>query len=298
MGLHVGHTLKKSVFLASWSFYGWRYNLFIHNMVKSLIFLKMGLKALSRVVKLKRPVWYICIKNIYMSALIVRYGFLVGEGFYSYNWIAGSVTNFKRIWGWNNLLLRIMSSEKYVSRFKDKKRLFGFLGILNTRRRIPGMGFIPRPIDDRIPVDEFLLSRVPCIGIADSNCVSSDIIIPVFGNDDSLICTNFFTFLLSKHIMLTKVNFFKMWKLKKRKTNYDILLKRKYLFFKFLLKNKKNKYKYDKINSLILDKIFIKKKKGFVTNEDKLFKNEYLNVISLSYWRYVETMIQNVNVIL
>ena len=53
-GIHVGHLKSSSKFMSSWIFYGWRNNVFIIDLVKTLIMTKIGLRMVGKVIKLSR----------------------------------------------------------------------------------------------------------------------------------------------------------------------------------------------------------------------------------------------------
>jgi len=80
-----------------------------------------------------------------------------------------------------------------------------FIGFLARFKRVPGCGFIPIVFDSLTAVDEFACSLVPSISIADSNFNSIDIMIPLAGNDESIICLNFFTYFITRIIFLGKL---------------------------------------------------------------------------------------------
>jgi len=65
-----------------------------------------------------------------------------------------------------------MMKNKYKLRFRDKKRLASFFGLVIHKRRLPAAGFVTSVLDNLGPVDEFLSARLPCIGIVDSNVPS------------------------------------------------------------------------------------------------------------------------------
>jgi hypothetical protein len=146
--------------------------------------------------------------------MVARYGFVCGEVFNIYWWIFGTLTNFYRILGWNQLVVRLMMRDKYKLRFRDKKRLASFFGLVAHRRRLPAAGFVTSVLDNLGPVDEFLAARLPCVGIVDSNVPSWNILMPVPGNDDSSVCVNFYCYLLSRSLLAGKVLFVYNWEKK------------------------------------------------------------------------------------
>jgi len=215
-GVHVGHNITNYVFLSSWIFLGWYKNIFIINLYKTFLNLRFAVSLFNSCALKRRPVVFVCIKSIF-GPLVARYGFVCGEVFNIYWWIFGTLTNFYRILGWNHLLVRLMMKDKYKLRFKDKKRLASFFGLVIHRRRLPAAGFVTSVLDNLGPVDEFLTARLPCVGIIDSNVPSWNILMPVPGNDDSSICVNFYCYLLSRSLLAGKVSFVVNWNKKIKK---------------------------------------------------------------------------------
>jgi ribosomal protein S2 len=100
-----------------------------------------------------------------------------------------------------------MILNKHDLRFKDKKRLARFFGLINHKQRLPGAGFAPTILNNLGAVEEFLAGRIPCVGIVDSNAPSANLMIPVPGNDDSGVCINFYCYILSKTVLAGKIHF-------------------------------------------------------------------------------------------
>lgn len=215
-GVHIGHNISNYIFLSSWIFLGWYKNIFIINMYKTFLNLRFAIGLFSQCALRRRPVVFVCIRSIF-GPLVARYGFACGEIFNIYWWIFGTLTNFYRILGWNQLLVRLMMRDKYKLRFRDKKRLASFFGLVMHRHRLPAAGFVTSVLDNLGPVDEFLSARLPCVGIVDSNVPSWNILMPIPGNDDSSICVNFYCYLLSRSLLSGKIYFVYNWNRKIKK---------------------------------------------------------------------------------
>lgn len=215
-GVHIGHDITNYIFLSSWIFLGWYKNIFIINLYKTFLNLRFSVSLFNKCAMKRRPVIFVCIRSIF-GPLVARYGFICGEVFNIYWWIFGTLTNFYRILGWNLLLVRLMMTDKYKLRFRDKKRLASFFGLVIHRRRLPAAGFVASVLDNLGPVDEFLAARLPCVGIVDSNVPSWNILMPIPGNDDSSICVNFYCYLLSRSLLAGKVLFVSNWNKKVKK---------------------------------------------------------------------------------
>ena len=215
-GIHIGHSITNYIFLSSWIFFGWHKNIFIINLYKTFLNLRFAVSLFSNCALKQRPVVFVCIRSVF-GPLVARYGFVCGEVFNIYWWIFGTLTNFYRILGWNHLIVKLMMKNKYKLRFRDKKRLASFFGLVAHRRRLPAAGFVTSVLDNLGPVDEFLAARLPCVGIIDSNVPSWNVLMPVPGNDDSSICVNFYCYLLSRSLLSGKVSFVYNWKKKIKK---------------------------------------------------------------------------------
>jgi len=203
-GVHVGHDKTNYMFLSSWIFLGWYKNIFIINLYKTYLNLRHAINLFVNVARKRKPLVYVCVRSVF-GPLVARYAFICGESFNIYWWIFGSLTNFKKMLGWNRLLVRLMLRNKHKLRFKDKKRLASYFGLVLSRRRIPRAGFVASVLDNLGPVDEFIRAITPCVGIVDSNVPSWNLLLPVPGNDDSLICVNFYCYLLSRAILVGKL---------------------------------------------------------------------------------------------
>lgn len=131
-GIHLGHTRKISHFLAGWFFYNWRSNIFIINLVKTFIFIKFGLKMATTVAKGCRPFWFVTMNEHY-APFLVRYAHICGEPYNVYEWIGGTLSNYKMILGWLSLLLYILNQQKYKLRSMDKRNLVRLLGHLKKK---------------------------------------------------------------------------------------------------------------------------------------------------------------------
>ena len=80
-----------------------------------------------------------------------------------------------------------------------------FVGFLSRFKRVPGCGYIPLVFDSLTALDEFASSIIPSISITDSNFNSIDVMIPLAGNDESIVCLNFFSYFLTRIIFVGKV---------------------------------------------------------------------------------------------
>lgn len=226
-GVHIGHDMTNYMFLSSWIFLGWHNKIFIINLYKTFLNLRFAVSLFNKSALKRRPVIFVCLRSVF-GPLVARYGFVSGEIFNIYWWVFGTLTNFRHIIGWNQLIIRLMMRNRHKLRFRDKKKLASFFGLINHRIRPPSAGFVPSVLDNLGPVDEFLAAKLPCVGIVDSNVPSWDILMPVPGNDDSAICVNFYCYLVTRSLLAGKLTVLVRWSRRlKRSINLDFFERRK-----------------------------------------------------------------------
>lgn len=206
IGIHLGHTLELSKFLSYWVYGGWRYNLFIINLVKTRVILRTMIETIQGAVDNYKPIWFINLDKR-RGTFINKYAVLVGEPYNSYYWICGSLTNYQSIFNWYDILYWLVNTKKFRMRHRDKLKLLGYFGFLNHRWRFPGMGFISSTIASWQAVSEFWTIAIPCAAVVDSNTLSWNVSLPIAGNDDSLVCLNYYCYLVSLNTLYAK-----MWK--------------------------------------------------------------------------------------
>jgi len=155
----------------------------------------MCIRYITRIIKIKRNIWYVT-QNKVFSPVLSRYAIISGECFNVYYWIPGTLSNIKRVLGWHFLLVKLLKMKKYKFRHQDNKKFMSFVGFLLKFKRIPACGFIPIVFESLIALDEFASTIIPSISITDSNFNSIDVMIPLAGNDESMVCLNFFLLIL------------------------------------------------------------------------------------------------------
>lgn len=178
LGIHLGHTLKLSKFLSYWVYGGWRNNLFIINLVKTRVILKATIGTIEGTASFSKPIWFINL-NKKTSALVGKYAIVSGEPYATYHWISGSLTNYKFIFRWYNIIHNFLKFNKYKLRHRDKIKMLGYFGFLNHRSKFPGMGFVTSTVISWKAVSEFWIITIPCAAVADSNTLSWNISLPI-----------------------------------------------------------------------------------------------------------------------
>jgi len=204
LGIHLGHTLELSKFLSYWVYGGWRSNLFIINLVKTRVILKAVIDSIQATIVSSKPVWFINLDKK-AGGFVTKYAIFAGEPFCSSYWISGSLTNYKFIFSWYNMIYYFAKMNKYRFRHRDKLKMLGYFGFLNHRGRFPGMGFVTSTISSWKSISEFWVISIPCAAVVDSNTLSWNVSLPIAGNDESLVCLNYYCFLVSRNIIFAKI---------------------------------------------------------------------------------------------
>lgn len=254
LGVHLGHTLKLSKFLSYWVYGGWRANLFIINLVKTRVILKAMIGAIGASTLSSVPIWFINLDQR-VGNFVNRYAIIAGEPYCSYSWICGTLTNYRSIFSWYNMLYYFVKTEQYKMRHRDKLKMLSYFGFLNHRGRFPGMGFVTSTLASWNAVSEFWVITIPCAAVVDSNTLSWNVSLPIAGNDESLICLNYYCFLVSRNIIYYKIwniiRFKRIVKSKFYNSEYinAINIKKKMLLIYLYHTNKKKKHIYDSIRN-------------------------------------------------
>jgi len=204
VGMHVGHTISSSIFLAYWMFGGERYSLFIIDLIKSKLLLRYILRYVIKMIYKLMPFWFIN-TSFGFGEHIYKYAVLCGEPFCIYKWTNGCITNVEVLSSWNWILLDLLNTNKYKLRFRDKKQILNFTGFWYNRWKQPGLGFISRPADSYHILQEFDSKQIDYLLIIDSNVNSKGYLYPIPGNDDSILCLNFYCFFFTLIIIKTKL---------------------------------------------------------------------------------------------
>ena len=257
LGIHLGHTLELSKFLSYWVYGGWRSNLFIINLVKTRVILKATIGTIQGAVLSSKPIWFINL-NKKTGGFIPKYAIIAGEPYCIYNWISGSLTNYRFIFSWYKMIHHFLKTEKYKFRHRDKLKMLGYFGFLNHRSRFPAMGFVTSTVPSWKSISEFWVISIPCAAICDSNTLSWNVSLPIAGNDESVICLNYYCFLVSRNIIYSKIwnilRFKKVIKYKFKKNHLinDINIKKKMLLIYLYHTNKKKTKVYDNIRNFFI----------------------------------------------
>jgi len=208
--------------------------IFFINLAKSLL----GIRSLIYVAQYTGFTfgrgWFVCHNQLFIP-FTLRYALLLGMGYSVFDWIAGCLTNFKKIFK----LFFVLYREFINGMVLEKKHLifiYRLLGFNLTGFWVPSFLFLPRMLESRIANWEGGCLFIKSIGIIDSNVLSGDTTLPLASNDDSFLSVNFYFFMLSFHILKYLFLFIKKWR-----TSIKKMSKRRYFwilnYFTFFYRN-------------------------------------------------------------
>lgn len=214
--IHIGHSFASSLMLSSWFFFKLKKNVWIINIFKTIIFLKIILKFLRCLVNNEVPFWFVNFE--YSKEKIFRYSAkMCGEFACTKKWIRGFLSNFKSI--------QKAVKNYALKRFAHRKSIFKKYLMKNwvfTRYTWPRSIFL-----SNIPLNYIICKEasdigLPIVGMVDTNVKSYLFHYPIPSNDDSLKSIGFIINILSTHILLCKYKKVLLWynKYKTRKVKY------------------------------------------------------------------------------
>jgi small subunit ribosomal protein S2 len=272
--VHIGHKAKNSLLLSSWFFYKLRKKIWIINIIKTIIFLKIVFKYIAYLVNNKLPIWFINLE-ITRELIFKKFSTISGEYYCTRIWVRGLLSNYKNI----QESLSKYKLKQYIVK-KENKNILIKNWIL-TRFSWPRSLFVANVLNNYIVIKEASSVSIPIIAMVDTNIKSFLFHFPIPSNDDSIQSICYIINLLTKKILIFKYKKLILWyiyyKSKKKKSVIDIIDKiKKNIFIKVIGK------KYSKL--LITDTFY-----KFRKNINFLFKRT-INKKQSSYFFFDVTL--------
>ena len=232
--IYIGHNASTSVMLSSWFFYKLRKRIWIINIYKTIIFLKLIFKFLKFLATHNLPFWFI---NLELSKEFIfkKKALECGEFSCTRLWIRGFLSNYKSIQ--KSICKYIL--KRYYIKLDEKKELIYNWNM--TRFSWPRGIFL-----SNIPLNYVICKEagnigLPVVAMVDTNVKSFLFNYPIPSNDEALDSVCFITSLISNKLLLFKFKKVILWynKYKYKKQN---LMK----MFKQIIKIKKHKKSVNK----------------------------------------------------
>jgi small subunit ribosomal protein S2 len=195
--VHIGHSLKNTLLLASWMLFGIRQDIWLINIDKTLSIFRISFSVLRHIVSARGPVWFINL-DVSVEKFIRFFALRSGEFFCSSGWIRGLLSNYMTV------------GTQYClhagSRFKDlaKRPSNVYYNFFLTRLTWPRAAFISGAKQSLQAVKECRTMNIPCIAICDTNFPSHYVNFAVPGNDDSIDAIIFYNSIISQFIVYLK----------------------------------------------------------------------------------------------
>lgn len=220
--LHVGHSALNSLMLSSWFFFKLKKRIWIINIFKTIIFLKIIFKFLNFLVNNEFPFWFINFE--YTKRYIFKINAeACGEFACTQKWVRGFLSNFKSIqkavknYTWKSIAYRKSALKTFLIKNWVFTRLTWPRGIFLSN--IPLNYVICKEANDII---------LPIVAMVDTNIKSYLFNYPIPSNDDSLEGICYIVNILSRHILVCKYKKVILWynKYKINQVKYFNLLKK------------------------------------------------------------------------
>jgi small subunit ribosomal protein S2 len=263
--VHIGHKATNSLLLSSWFFYRLRKKIWIINIIKTIIFLKIIFKYIAYLVNFKLPIWFINLE-VTRELIFRKFATISGEFYCTKVWVRGLLSNYKNI--------QVSLSKYKLKQFIIKKENKNILikNWILTRFTWPRSIFVANVLNNYIVIKEAGSVSIPIMAMVDTNIKSFLFHFPIPSNDDSVQSICYIINILTKKILIYKYKKLMLWyiyyKSKKKADVLDIIDTVKRKEFIRLISKKYSKlvitgtfFKFKKSMNLLFNKRL--SKKGF-----------------------------------
>jgi ribosomal protein S2 len=239
---HIGHSIKNTILLTTWFLYKLRRPLWIINIFKTILFIKIIFRFIRFLVNNRFPLWFVNLE-VTRELLFKNYANYCGEFYCTKLWIRGFLSNFKSIQdSMNRFILK-----KYIAKVTAKAFYANNWAV--TRYTWPRGIFISNIKSNYIIAKEAGCLNLPMIAVVDTNIKNFLFNLPIPGNSESKESLSFIVSVISCQVLLMKykklLNWYTLFKLQKVKNikNYTKLYEElKQNSFPNILKRKKSTF--------------------------------------------------------
>jgi len=212
--IHIGHSVKNTILLTTWFLYKLRKFVWIINIFKTILFLKIVLRFLRFVINNSFPVWFTNLE-VTRESLFRNYANYCGEFYCTKSWIRGFLSNFKSIQdSMNRYILK-----KYIVNSPAKAYFANYWFI--TRYTWPRGIFLSNIKSNYIIAKEAGRLNLPMIAVVDTNVKNFLFNFPIPANSDGKDSLCYIISLITRQILLIKykklLTWFTLFKLRKNK---------------------------------------------------------------------------------
>ena len=217
--IHIGHSIKNTIFLTTWFLHKLRNIVWIINIFKTILFLKIVLRFLKFVVNNNFPVWFANME-VTRELIFKNYANFCGEFYCTKSWIRGFLSNFKSIQESMNIYILKKSIVKSVVKAHFTNYWF------STRYTWPRGIFLSNIKSNYMIAKEAGSLNLPMIAVVDTNVKNYLFNFPIPANSESKESLCFIISLITKQILLIKykklVTWYTLFKLRKSKDSSKI----------------------------------------------------------------------------
>jgi len=212
--IHIGHSIKNTILLTTWFLYKIRNIVWIINIFKTILFLKIVLRFLRFVINNSFPVWFINLE-VTRESLFRNYANYCGEFYCTKSWIRGFLSNFKSIQdSMNRFILK-----KYIVKSTVKSYFANYWYI--TRYTWPRGIFLSDIKSNYIIAKEAGRLNLPMIAVVDTNVKNFLFNFPIPSNSEGKESLCYIISLVTRQILLIKykklITWYTLFKLRKTK---------------------------------------------------------------------------------
>ena len=160
--IHIGHSIKNTILFTTWFLYQLRGAIWIINIFKTILFLKIALRFLKYLINSNLPIWFVNLEVTY-DPIFRNYANYCGEFYCTKSWIRGFLSNFKSIQeSMNKYILK-----KYI--LKSTVKSFFANNWYSTRFTWPRSIFLSNIKSNYIVAKEAGRLNLPMIAVVDTN---------------------------------------------------------------------------------------------------------------------------------
>lgn len=181
-GCHIGHRFRNSSLYAGWLIFTYSYETLIINLYKTILGFKNGRLGFDYCVRVGSPIWFLNLNKAF-EIYICESALKCGEFAYTTYWIHGMISNWICL---ADQLDQLCHYTEDAHKGQFSKLDMNYSPWFMSRWSWPRALLISSVNTSEWPSHECLISKIPSLGIVDTNISGHISNIATPGNDDSL----------------------------------------------------------------------------------------------------------------
>ncbi len=201
VGAYLGYGKKNLFFLSTWMVFSIYKNICLLDLNYSFLFIKLSLSVLRSTVSFKQPIWFVNLDQT--KADYVKSGALLcGEFFCNQFWIRGMVSNYLAVF---TIFRKFFTTPFFMRSKRSIKKIENLaLNWFLTRFTWPRIAFVSGLSSNLPAILEFFTTGIPCIAIADTRFLTTNVLFPIPGNEQSALSSQFYNQFIGYAILRLK----------------------------------------------------------------------------------------------